>query len=325
MTNPQSADVPAIASTPRVSTFPVVTGIFLSFNTGDFVVRAIQSALEGGYPSLEIICIDDGSSDGTSVGVLQDFHEKTRFGRLILNPDNRGIPSNLNRALELSTGRYVFFVGDDELLPDKIWQDVATLEGLDEDIALVHSIAQDMSHDGSALFPSFHPSLPFPSTIPDRPSFEDMLRAGGFVSAPTAVLRRSALEAMGGWNEDLLYEDKPMWLALASAGYGFRFRPAVSVHYRRHSQQATAFARPGSIAYQMRVYAQYDEYPEARRQMRRAMLAACAARLDGNPDLAECVEVYRHSHNHSRILLLAARYQVLTAAAWLRRKVKRRR
>ena len=308
---------------PTAPEWPLVTGVFLSFNTGAFVVAAIESVLASGYPNLELICIDDASTDGVSVPALLEFRDTRGFGSLTLNARNLGITRNLNNALEQAHGKYLFFIGDDLVTESKIWDDVRELESLGEDFAVVHSLMQDVDSDGVTLLEPPHPGLP-PTSLPDDPSFDEVLRNDGYIAAPTAMMRRASLESVGGWDESLMYEDKPMWFALAHRGYRFRFRPVVSVFYRRHSGQATARVREGSIAYQMRVFRKYDTYPQAQRKMRRILMAASAARLDGITDLDECMRLYGDSQHRSRVLYLAAKWGVLTRIAAVRRRVRAR-
>lgn len=301
--------------------WPLVTGVFLSFNTGAYVIDAIESVLASGYPSLELICVDDASTDGVSAPALVRFQESRDFGSLTLNPSNLGIARNLNAALRQAHGKYIFFIGDDLVTPSKIWDDVRELESLGEEYAVVHSLMHDVHSDGVTLLAPPDPHL-LRASFPDDPTFNEVLKHDGYVAAPTAMLRRATVEAVGGWDESLMYEDKAMWFALAHRGYRFRFRPTVSVYYRRHSGQATARVRAGSIAYQMKLFSKYDAYPEAQRKMRGILMSAAAARLDGISDLDECMAIYAGTARRSRGLYVAAKWGLLTRAAAVRRRVR---
>jgi glycosyltransferase involved in cell wall biosynthesis len=207
---------------------PIVTAVILCFNTGNQVVETIKSILQNGYSTLEIICIDDKSTDGTSAEILRSFFQNNNVGRLILNPKNLGIPKNLNSALGMANGKYLFCIGDDLILPGKIQADVENFELLGEELAVTHSISQSISYDGKTFFPNFSNSTDKPRAYNPPSSFVEVIARGGDVAAPTAMLRASCIRSVEGWDESIPWEDKAMWLKLAHAGYQFSFRPVVT-------------------------------------------------------------------------------------------------
>ena len=77
---------------------PLVSVIVLCFNSAQFAIEAAKSALDGTYREIELIFVDDGSSDD-SVDVLQGFISKFG-GTLVQNERNLGIPASCNAGLE---------------------------------------------------------------------------------------------------------------------------------------------------------------------------------------------------------------------------------
>lgn len=300
---------------------PLVTAVVLCFNTGEWVTRTIDSIVNNGYPNLEIICIDDASTDESSQQLLTNFLEETKFGTLILNSSNLGIPKCANIGLQKAKGKYIFLIGDDLILSGKIEKDVECLESSNPDVALVHSIMQYSNFDFSIRYPYFLPTFSYPQTGPDLSTFDKAVKLGGGVAAPTALFKTSILNKIGGWDETLKFEDKPMWLSLISQGFGFEFRPEVSVLYRKNNQQISNHFQNGDLIYQMELYSGYVKYSSAASMMRKILFYAASAKIDGNSDLAECVKIYRDKISKYSVLAFLAQIGFLTMAAKAIRRI----
>lgn len=113
--------------------YPLVSIIIPCWNGQHFVAEAIDSALAQTYPHVEVIVIDDGSTDGTA-GVLRSFGERIRWE----TTPNRGGGAARNRGVELSRGELVQFLDADDLLyPNKLLRMVPpTLKGGPHSMAL---------------------------------------------------------------------------------------------------------------------------------------------------------------------------------------------
>jgi glycosyltransferase involved in cell wall biosynthesis len=101
-----------------------------------WVMDAIASARRQDHPSLEIVIVDDASTDGTAELVATIDDPRIRIHR---NPRNLGLVGNWDRCLELARGEYVkFLFQDDELRPDCVSRMLAIMER-SEDVGLVFS------------------------------------------------------------------------------------------------------------------------------------------------------------------------------------------
>ncbi len=101
------------------SSAPNVSVIIPTFNRAHLLERAIMSALRQTYDNLEIIIIDDGSTDNTYEIVEKFFSLSTNIR--YVKQSNRGLPASLNVGIKLSAGKYITFLGsDDEYLPQHI-------------------------------------------------------------------------------------------------------------------------------------------------------------------------------------------------------------
>ncbi|WP_071605077.1 glycosyltransferase family 2 protein [Anaeroarcus burkinensis] len=98
----------------------VVTVCILSYNNVHTIVDAIESILHQSYRNLEILLIDDGSTDGT-LDILFDFAKLDKRVAVISDGKNRGISYRLNQAVQLSQGRYFARMdGDDISFPSRL-------------------------------------------------------------------------------------------------------------------------------------------------------------------------------------------------------------
>lgn len=270
------------------SDMPMVSVIFMCWNIGSYVIDAIKSVLASNYPNLEIICLEDASDDGVSRELLVDYFNKNNIGKLILNEFNLGMSKNLNKGLALATGKYLTWLGDDLIFPEKIWDDVEEFETLSDDYVVVHSICQYVESGGNTRLAVFAPSFSTPKKIKDDRTLNELIMNESGAAVPTVTFRTKILKEIGGWDESLLYEDKPMWFRLTALGYKFRFRPVVTTLYRIHPKQLSNEIRPTALHYQMKLLLPYKEMPEARFHLKRLMGMAL-----GHYDFKLCIATYR--------------------------------
>lgn len=291
--------------------FPLVSVVVLCFNTGKYVVETLNSVLGNGYPNLEVLCIDDASSDGVSDDIVRSYCAEKDVLRFVANSKNLGITKNLNLALGMVSGEFLILLGDDVLLPGKIEKDIQRFRNSDSSTAVVFSVYQSMSEDGY-LFPHFVPSMQYPLVLPKTPTLDEVIAAGGFVTTPTAMIRKSAVEQVGGWDERINWEDKQMWFKLFREGYHFEFRAEVSAHYRRLSDSVSSRFRSGDLVGQMLCYLPYSSSPAARRELRRVIYMAASARLSGVTDLKQCLLLYKTSMHYNYALYLLGKFGALS-------------
>jgi hypothetical protein len=113
----------------RVSVAPLVTVALPAFNHARYVAEALASVAAQTYRNLELVVIDDGSSDGTPAAIenaLRGFPFPARF----VARGNRGAPATLNEAAAMARGDYVAFLNSDDLYaPDRIESLVADVGG----------------------------------------------------------------------------------------------------------------------------------------------------------------------------------------------------
>ncbi len=208
-----------------------VSVLVLAYNQERHVAEALDSVAAQTYDDLEVLITDDCSTDGT-LAAIRDWVTHTGFrARVIANERNLGICRVLNNALAVTTGEFVCgFAADDVMAPDRVARQVAVLTSSPPEVAAVASDMRVIDPNGAVLQPSYLNWLGLRSWPRDSELFALLLFAN-IVPAPAVMVRRAALEAVGPYDETLVFEDYDMWLRLADR-FSFRFLPGVVVDYR---------------------------------------------------------------------------------------------
>ena len=98
----------------------LVSIIIAAYNVDKYIEECISSVLNQTYSNIEVIVVDDCSSDNTN-SICESFRMKDPRVSIIYNEVNLGVSRARNKALEHATGRYVVFVdGDDSLSPEYV-------------------------------------------------------------------------------------------------------------------------------------------------------------------------------------------------------------
>jgi len=165
-----------------------VAVIIPCYNAEKWVARAIQSVLDQGYPNLEAIVIDDGSTDN-SLDVIRSFGDRIRWE----TSPNRGAPAARNRGLALTQAAYVMFLdADDYIEPGSIANWVGTAHSADLILgcfASEHAGVREASRQ--------------PHSVADSYSILRNWLNGQFTPPCSVLWRRSFLLNIGGWNESV--------------------------------------------------------------------------------------------------------------------------
>ena len=108
---------------------PRVSAVIATYNRAHLLRHAIESVLAQDYPNLELIVVDDGSSDGTEALVRGYSAGRVRYLR---HSRNRGLPAGRNSGIDAAEGEYVAFLDDDDMwLPSKIAKQIHAIGSRD--------------------------------------------------------------------------------------------------------------------------------------------------------------------------------------------------
>lgn len=202
---------------PRVS---IVTALY---NHERYVLDALQSVAESTYRDLEMVVVDDGSTDGSADRVRAWGEANPRIPLLLLNhPLNRGLPSARNTGLDFARGEFVLILdSDNKILPGCLGRLVQALDA-DPDATFAWGMLASFDDEGYHRLISHFPWDPW------------RLRDGNYIDA-LALLRTSALRDLGGYALDRrLYgwEDYDLYCRIAERGGHGLLVPEVVASYR---------------------------------------------------------------------------------------------
>ena len=184
---------------------PLVSVVIPCYNGENFLRDAVKSVVDQTYRDLELIIIDDGSTDG-SARLVQELEEE--YGdhlhiKCLRNEGNRGIPYTRNRGVREARGRYIAFLDQDDLwLPEKIEKQVKVATALGEP-ALVFTNIMVSGEQGTFL--DEWPGRYVPRDL-DSLGREEVVKAlfmVNFIPFVTVLVEKSSLEEVGLFDESL--------------------------------------------------------------------------------------------------------------------------
>ena len=223
-------------------TAPLVSVLIPCFNAERFVGAALESVLAQTYAPIEVIVVDDGSSDG-SAAVLAAFCAR---GVTVIHQDNAGQCAAANRALAEARGAYIkFFDADDLLDPEMIARQVHAIDGRSDAIAL-GEWARFRSDPAEAVFsplPMYRDAKPVDWLVSEWTGGAPMMQCAMFL-IPRAIVQKT-----GGWDERLsLINDFEFFARVLCAAGELRFAPGARLYYRSVPGSLSAQASPAAAA-----------------------------------------------------------------------------
>jgi glycosyltransferase involved in cell wall biosynthesis len=235
---------------------PMVAGlvsvIVPIFNRQALVAPALDSILEQTYRPLEIVAVDDGSTDGTQE-VLDRYADRFPDLVTIIRQANSGPAVARNRALGRARGEFIAFLDSDDVwLPRKL---ELQLPLLTPEVGLVYSALQEVDADGRVL-----------TTVPcDQQIRGDVYRhllVRNRMTGGTVVVKRSVLETVGVFDESLrAAENWDLWIRIAKA-FAVDFVDEPLLQYQKHDDRLS-LDRPRMQAAAEAVLAKHFPQPPA--------------------------------------------------------------
>lgn len=192
---------------------PLVTVICICYNHQNYVVQALQSVVEQDYSNVELLVIDNNSTD-QSVERITEFIQSYPTIRFINNLVNLGLTKAFNQGLAVAGGRYIIDLSaDDVLLPSRITKQVTLFEQLPATYGVIFSNAGYIDAQGQRI--GYHYEIDTNgyalATIPTGAIFRNVLESY-FICTPTMMIRQGVLNELGGYDENLSYEDFDFWV-----------------------------------------------------------------------------------------------------------------
>ena len=191
---------------------PLVSVVIPVFNGERFLRDAVQSVLDQRYAPLEIIIVDDGSTDGTA-SVARSLPETVRY----LHQTNQGPAAARNRGIEQAQGGLIAFADADDLWPQAKLELQLPYLIKDRGVEIVMGrIQQVLSSEEEFGEPAFS------------------------VNLGCAVIRKTVFDRVGLFDETMRYsEDVDWFMRVREAGVAIMTIDAVTLFYRQHEQNMT--------------------------------------------------------------------------------------
>lgn len=225
---------------------PLVSVVMPIHNAERFLAEAIESVLGQTYRELELVMVDDGSTDG-SYEIAQRYAKRDARVKLVRNDRNLGIVKTRNRLFDEANPLSVHFAvldSDDVCLPDRILRQVEFLEA-HPDHAIVGGntliIDEQGREIGSRVYPSTHEAL------------SSVITRYNPIAQPSVMIRRSALEQVGRYDERYSRcQDYDLWLRMA-ARYKIANLDAFTLKYRISNTQGKRVKLRDSLRFTLRI------------------------------------------------------------------------
>ncbi len=207
---------------------PLVSVIIPCFNYGQFLREAVDSALHQTLRSVEVIVVDDGSTEPLTRTTLDELNLPRTT---VLRRPNSGLPAARNQGISAARGRYICCLdADDRLASTYLEKAVALLES-DRGVGLVYSWVQLYGDEHDVWYT-------------ERFDLAE-LRRRNFIPV-SAVFRREDWDIIGGYAHDMRphgYEDWEFWLRLGGAGRRGVLIPEALFEHRLHGRTMVFEAR----------------------------------------------------------------------------------
>jgi glycosyltransferase involved in cell wall biosynthesis len=217
-----------------MTTLPRISIITPSYNQGEYIRETIESVLGQGYPDLEYIVVDGGSTDST-LSILKEFGDKIDW----ISEKDRGQSHAINKGLQKSTGEILGFLNSDDIYEPGALLRVGEFFAKHPKSIWVTGKCRTVNENGEeirreiTLYKNFW--LMARSKI--------ILKILNYISQPATFWRRDAIEKVGYFNEKWKFAmDYDFWLRMGKY-YHLNFINLYLANFRVHS-----FSKAGASA-----------------------------------------------------------------------------
>lgn len=234
-----------------MSNQPLVSVLMTAYNREKYIADAIQSVLASTYSNIELIVVDDVSSDNT-VEIARSFALKDRRVKVYRNEKNLGDYPNRNKAASYAQGKYLKYLDADDMMYDY---------GLDVMVRYTEQFPE--AGFGLASYPDDNRPFPYLLT-PHEIYFESFTKTNHFDRAPgSGLIKRDAFNAIGGFSGKRMVGDYEFWFKIARH-YSMVKLPLDLYWNRIHPEQESQseFARKNYVSLRNEVLKSALAHPE---------------------------------------------------------------
>jgi glycosyltransferase involved in cell wall biosynthesis len=202
---------------------PKVSVIIPCYNQGEYLEEAVNSVLNQTFSDFEIIVVNDGSDETSTICMLENFRRpKTR----VIHTPNKGLAAARNNGIAHARSPYILPLDADDKIGSSYLEQGTAILDQEKDVGIVYCLAEKFGAKvGPWVLPEFSP---------ERLCIENMI----FCSA---LFRRSDWQRVGGYNTIMKYgwEDWDFWLSLVERGRRVVKIPDILFWYRVSKESMT--------------------------------------------------------------------------------------
>lgn len=208
---------------------PKVSIIIPVYNGEKFIKKSIKSALKQNYKNLEVIVVNDGSTDNTDK-IVKKFNNKIKY----ISKENGGVSSALNLGIKNASGEYISWLSHDDLYKtNKIKVQINYLNKCKQSNVILYSNYAFITENGRVWKKS--QKMPYE----ELEKYPELALLKGYINGITLLIPKEAFEKYGYFNEKLkCTQDYDKWLEFYD-NYKFVCIPKSLVQTRLHSAQTT--------------------------------------------------------------------------------------
>ena len=174
------------------------------YNTENYLYRCVDSVLDQTYKNIEVILVDDGSTD-SSPQICDEYAKKDKRV-VVVHKQNGGLSSARNAGLDIAKGEYIGFVDSDDFIEPYMYEDL--ISAIKDNLNTIGNVMYVRSYESGDISPSVVPHN-FDQDISSEKYFEELLLHVGDVSVCTKLFPKNIIGNLrfpdGILNEDLIF------------------------------------------------------------------------------------------------------------------------
>lgn len=244
-------------------------------NHARYLRRAVESVVAQTHRPIEIVIVNDGSSDNTSDvarAILADYAgERMR----LIEQERQGAPRARNAGARASSGEYLMLLDVDDTIEPKMVEATATVMDAEPDVAIVytyttHRCDRDNPPPGGVFddYVQEYPEYDFAHWLRHNPQLDSC-----------ALVRRNAFDETGGLDPAQFAEDLDLWIGITKRGWRAKLVPRPLFNYWHHGgsrESDESWMRPIDLRWQL-IHKHPDLFDERERLFVGSLMLASAA------------------------------------------------
>lgn len=200
----------------RIESDSLVSVIIATHNRAQYIARSIECILMQTWRNLELIIVDDGSTDDTE-RIVKGFKD-SRI-KYLKNEENKGVSYSRNRGISAARGKYIVYQDDDDLCRlDKLEKQILCMEACSDKIGIAYCKTLNHAKEIGGIFDE--PVIEIPDVKENSSGYQGFifprLLKKNFVACTSMIIRKECFDKVGMFDESLFaYEDWDMTLRIA--------------------------------------------------------------------------------------------------------------